>query len=212
MNMDKRELKQNHWNYYLMLEKRFIQSIEYVELHEDNFDTFSNGYALLIQVIGAELDTVFKEFCGFNTTDRKTITDYARYILQNNPDVKNQRIYVKEYNLEIQPFDNWDVSQAAQSLEWWNAFTDIKHNRYEQLKQAKQKNVLNILGALYLMEMLHLKNITDGTDELDVFDEGSALFMLKDWTSKAVPMSQMFAVLSDMIEDENSVAERTFDV
>lgn len=60
-----------------MLEKRFMESIEYVELHKDNFDAFSNGYALLIQAIGAELDTVFKEFCGFNTDYRKCISDYA---------------------------------------------------------------------------------------------------------------------------------------
>lgn len=65
--MNRKELSQNHWKYYLMLEKRFVESIEFVELHEDNFDAFSNGYALLIQAIGAELDTVFKEFCGFNT-------------------------------------------------------------------------------------------------------------------------------------------------
>ena len=60
--MNRKELSQNHWKYYLMLEKRFVESIEFVELHEDNFDAFSNGYALLIQAIGAELDTVFKSF------------------------------------------------------------------------------------------------------------------------------------------------------
>ena len=53
--MNRKELSQNHWKYYLMLEKRFVESIEFVELHEDNFDAFSNGYALLIQAIGAEL-------------------------------------------------------------------------------------------------------------------------------------------------------------
>ena len=90
--MNRKELSQNHWKYYLMLEKRFVESIEFVELHEDNFDAFSNGYALLIQAIGAELDTVFKEFCGFNTTDRKTVADYAQYILTNTPDIKNQKI------------------------------------------------------------------------------------------------------------------------
>ena len=60
--MNRKELSQNHWKYYLMLEKRFVESIEFVELHEDNFDAFSNGYALLIQAIGAELDTVSKSF------------------------------------------------------------------------------------------------------------------------------------------------------
>ena len=194
-----------------MLEKHFIESIEYVELHKHNFNTFSNGYALLIQAIGAELDTVFKKFCGFNTTDRKTIVDYAQHILINTPDIKNQKISVQEYNLEIQPFMNWDISQPGQSLQWWGAFTDIKHNRYEQLKQAKLENVLNILGALYLIEMLYLKKITDGTDEFDVFDESSNLFTLKNWTSKAIPLGQTFAVLNDMLDGKNNAASKKFD-
>ena len=209
--MNRKELSQNHWRYYLMLEKRFIESVEFAELHKDNFDTFSNGYALLIQAIGAELDTVFKEFCGFNTADRKTITDYAQHILQSTPDIKNQKISVPEYDLEIQPFMNWNLNKPAQSLQWWCAFTEVKHNRHDQLRQAKQENVLNILGALYLIEMLYLKRITDGTDEIDVFDESSNLFRLKDWTSKAVPLSHAFALLSDMIDDENHAASKKFD-
>lgn len=39
---NRKELSQNHWKYYLMLEKRFIESIEYVELDKDNFNVFSN--------------------------------------------------------------------------------------------------------------------------------------------------------------------------
>ena len=76
----------------------------------------------------------------------------------------------------------------------WSTFTDIKHNRYGQLKQATQENALNILGALYFVEMLYLKKITDGTDEIDVFDESSNLFTLKNWTSKAIPLNKAFAV------------------
>lgn len=46
-----------------------------------------------------------------------------------------------------------------------------------------------------MIEMRYLKKITDGTDELDVFDESSNLFTLKDWTYKAIPLSRGFAVL-----------------
>ena len=86
------------------------------------------------------------------------------------------------------------------------------NDRYGQLKQAKQENVLNILGALYLIEMLYLKKITAGTDELDVFDESSNLFTLKNWTSKAIPLSEAFAVLGEMFENDNGSVSRTFDV
>lgn len=60
-----------------------------------------------------------------------------------------------------------------------------------------------------MIEMLYLKKITDGTDEFDVFDESSNLFSLKNWTSKAVPLSQAFAVLSDMMDDENNTTNKS---
>lgn len=210
--MTRKELSQKYWKYYLMLEKRFIDSMEYVELNKDNYNAFSNSYALLIQAIGAELDTVFKEFCGFNTSDKKTITNYAQCILKKAPDIVNQKIFLQEYDIEIKPFQTWNVTQAAQTLQWWTAFTELKHNRYDQFKQANQKNVLNILGALYLVEMMCLKEATENTKELDVFDESSKLFTLRNWTSKAVPVSEIFTFLGDMLEDENSVLDRKFDV
>ena len=43
---------------------------------------------------------------------------------------------------------------------------------------------------------MYLKKITENTSEFDVFDESSKLFTLKDWTSKAIPMSKAFAVLN----------------
>ena len=49
------------------------------------------------------------------------------------------------------------------------------------------------------------------TDEFDVFDESSNLFSLKNWTSKAVPLRQAFAVLSDMMDDENNTTNKKFD-
>ena len=62
-----------------------------------------------------------------------------------------------------------------------------------------------------MIEMMYLKEITKDTSELDVFDDSSNLFTLKNWTSKAVPLDQAFLVLGDMFEDEESVSNRKFD-
>ena len=45
-----------------------------------------------------------------------------------------------------------------------------------------------ILELLYMVRkniLMYLKKITENTSELDVFDESSKLFTLKNWTSKA---------------------------
>lgn len=186
--MNRKELSQQYWNYYLMLENRFLISADYVELECDNFDTFSNEYALLLQSIGSELDTFFKIFCGFNPTDRKSINDYANEILQTSPEIVNYIIKLISYDIEIQPYKLWNTAQPAKSLSWWEAFTDLKHNRYNNRKKATLEHVINCLGALFLVEMMHLKRITSGTSEFDVFDYPSKLFQIQNWTSKAISM------------------------
>lgn len=189
--LTRKELEQRYWRYYLMLEKRFKESIEYVELHKDNYNAFSNGYALMIQSIGAELDTVFKEFCGFNTEDRKTIENYAQYILEEDPAIINRIIVLQGYDMEIQPFKTWNIEHASQSLQWWFAFNKTKHNRFNKLKLANLENALNILGALYMIEMMYLKKITKDTQDVDIFDERSELFKIKGWETRTIPMQDM---------------------
>ncbi len=192
--LTRKELEQRYWRYYLMLEKRFKESIEYVELHKDNYNAFSNGYALMIQSIGAELDTVFKEFCGFNTEDRKTIENYAQYILEEDPAIINRIIVLQGYDMEIQPFKTWNIEHASQSLQWWFAFNKTKHNRFNKLKLANLENALNILGALYMIEMMYLKKITNDTQDVDIFDERSELFKIKGWETRTISMQDIVAM------------------
>lgn len=63
-----------------------------------------------------------------------------------------------------------------------------------------------------MIEMMYLKEITENTSELDVFEESSKLFTLKNWSSKAVPINETFDVLADMLKNENNISDRMFDV
>ena len=188
-----------------------MESIEYVELHPSNFSAFSNRYALLIQAIGAELDSLFKFFCGFDLSERKNIADYANQILQSNPNIVNQKIKLKQFGFEIQPFEGWDTTRAAQSLSWWSAFTNIKHNRSSHIQEASQQNTLNILGALYLLEMLCLQKISKTTHEPDVYDIRSKLFTLENWTTIPETIDDAFSLLADAIKSEDSESDLKFD-
>ena len=188
-----------------------MESIEYVELHPSNFSAFSNRYALLIQARGAELDSLFKFFCGFDLSARKSISDYAGQILQNNPNIINQKIKLRQFGFEIQPFQGWDATHAAQSLSWWSAFTNIKHNRSAHIQESSQQNTLNILGALYLLEMLCLRKISEATHEPDVYDIRSNLFTLENWTTTPETIDDAFMLLADIIESDGSESDLKFD-
>ena len=96
--MTRKEFLQHYWCYYLVLEEKFRNTLNYVELDQDNERTFSNEYALLLQAIGAELDNFFKVYCRFSPDDRKTIKDYCPFVLNRYSDIVNQKVFVLGYD------------------------------------------------------------------------------------------------------------------
>lgn len=197
--MTREELSKNYWRYYRLLEEKVIQTSSFVEVHKDNFNTFSHEFAQLLQSIGAELDNFFKVYCGFDLNSIKNITEYTVSILSSYPDIKLQKIKIIGTDIELQPFEHWDVNKPKQSLFWWRAFDNIKHNRSGNFSDANQKNVLNILAALYLLEMKMFKNVATINDgqitEPDLPDEGSRLFSLVNWSFRYIPMGEGFAMI-----------------
>lgn len=192
--MTREEFIIKYWKYYSSLEKQFIETTRFVSLDQRNFKCFSDKFAILLQAAGSELDSFFKAFCGFNLDDYKTIADYYTAVTQKWPDIINQEIDVIDAKIKIIPFQKWNAQQPKQSLVWWNAFDDIKHNRSEKVEQANLENVLNCLGALFMLEMKELSIICNGK-EPDVPEPQTGLFELKNWTYRYFPLSEGFAVV-----------------
>ncbi|MBR2734431.1 MAG: hypothetical protein IKD80_09375 [Selenomonadaceae bacterium] len=171
-----------------MLEEKFMQTINYVELSEKNFPTYSIEYAYLLQTIGSELDTFFKVYCDFTLEESKTMKDYHPHVLGKYPEIVNQTIAVAEFSLTLTPFKDWNT----QPLKWWKAYNSVKHNRYGNLSLACLENVVNALSALFLLELKYLKEIAERDDDFDRPDKESNLFTLPGWECNCVPASQAF--------------------
>lgn len=182
------------WRYYLILEERFEDSLRYVELNADNFSTYSIDFVNQMQMIGSEVDVLMKSMSGFNATDRKCISDYAVVILTVYPDIVNWE--VKARDISNKPFAGWNVSNAASSLSWWDAYNNVKHGRDGNFKEASLENTLNLLMALYLLEMLYFKNLADSESKPDVIMDGSRLFSIVGWKSRCMPLSKMHVEIS----------------
>lgn len=198
--MERDIFSRNYWRYYCLLEKKFLSTVDYVEIHKDNFNCYSNEYALLLQAIGAELDNVFKLYCDFNLTDRKTIADYAQYILNSSPKIVEYRIKIVGNDIELTPFLAWDIREAAKSLRWWSAFTNIKHNRNDNFKNANQNNVLNILAALFMLETMCFKKFSKvgaNHELLEPYapDELSKLFRMVDWKYRFIRLANGWGLI-----------------
>ena len=53
-----------HWSYYMSLEDDLIETGRYVEICEDNFDTYSTHFTRLLLAAASEVDVVAKMLCG----------------------------------------------------------------------------------------------------------------------------------------------------
>ena len=81
--------------------------MNYVELTEENFSTYSVEYAHQLLAIGSELDTFFKIYCGFNSDERKNIIDYTWRIMNVYPEIPSQKIEIINTDIEIIPYAAW---------------------------------------------------------------------------------------------------------
>ena len=181
--MDRATFMNKYWRYYLLLEKKFIDTLNYVELAEENFSTYSVEYAHQLLAVGSELDTFFKIYCGFDLNDRKKIVDYTRYIMSEYPEITTQCVGIYNTEITLTPYEKWIQwsNQSGNLLSWWDAYNLIKHNRQENITKASMGNVITSLAALNIIEMKYLQIITKENKEFNKPENSSCLFELTDW-------------------------------
>ena len=193
MSMTTDDLIQKHWNYYLMLEQKVLETRNYVEFRAENNNTSSNEFGLLIISIGAELDNFLKTYCeipdGERDTQKTSMKVYADYLSLHYPDIAKEKITVLDTNpvIILSPFAL--TKPENHHYQWWDdAYDAVKHNRVDNFIKANLWNTLNLLAALYLLEMKMFKNIYDAsTDKGNTLDcplNQSKLFELKEWSFK----------------------------
>ena len=192
--MDRATFMKSYWRYYILLEKKFIGTLNYVELTKDNFPTYSVEYAHQLLAVGSELDTFFKVFCGFNLSDQGRIKEYTRHIVSEYPQIMNQGVEIRNTDITLTPYEAWRSwnSYSGNLLSWWNAYNLVKHNRQENIAKASMENVITSLAALHLIEMKYLQVITEETKEVDEPDDDSELFRLTDWEYRLTFVHSIF--------------------
>lgn len=197
--MTTNELIQKHWNYYLMLEQKLLETRNFVEFRDGNYNTSSNEFGLLMISSGAELDNFLKTYCEVpeaNRCDRNiNIVFYTNYLSQHYPQITNETITVLDTDpvITLSPFSNLNTSQFP----WWNAYNAVKHNRFANFTEAKLENAINLLAALYLLEMKMFKNIAATSAEeypVDCPLNQSKMFALREWEFNCTPGNQIMAV------------------
>ena len=139
-----------HWQHFLSLEKDFIETLTFVELHNDNEKTFSIAYTKLLLAICSEIDVVAKILCKKINSDStaRNIDHYRTEITAKYPNFYTVEALIPRYSLTIKSWNSW---RGSSNPDWWTEHNKVKHERDVNFKMANQKNTLEAMCALFCL-------------------------------------------------------------
>lgn len=153
MGIEQRPIAQ-HWNYFLCLEDDIVELARWIELSEQNYNTYSLELARLLMTASAEVDVVAKLIATECFQSKaKGIYAYQELFLGKFPTISKAQIDIPRYGLTLKPWSNWNKPRNPPA--WWTANNDVKHHRTDHYNQATLKNTLNAVAALFHLLILY---------------------------------------------------------
>lgn len=184
--MDRDQFERFYWNYYLLLENKFLATTSFVYLSEDNFETYSFEYVHLLLSICSALENTMKAFPSYPTK----FWDAIKSFLDENFKKSKPVVSVKEHpEMSLRPFPPTDDNGRLKLL-WWDAYNNIKHDWVANFTSANMGCAINALAALFIVGRIFIK--THSTDEIDLPMKESNLFDIKNVYFKASPATDLF--------------------
>jgi len=141
-----------HWSYYFSLEDDLMETNRYVEICEDNFDTYSTQFTRLLLAAASEVDVVAKMLCKQIDPHGKpkNIDDYRRVIVPAFPAILAIQMGIEWNPLRIKPWESWARSTPT-NPDWWCAYNGVKHERNANFKDGNLRNALAAIASLYCL-------------------------------------------------------------
>lgn len=163
----------NIWYYYLIIEKDMNETSQFIEpFNQEN--TYSFAFYKIIILSCTEIETIFKIITKSISGDENgKISEYKSYILSKYPKIVNSKVFVERWGKTIEPFNQWNSGR----LEWWDAYSCLKHNRKNDFKKATYKNAVFCLSALYIL-ILYLVKIFNIKD----FDDSQSIYITSEYS------------------------------
>ena len=188
--MDVEEFLGLYWRNYILLEKEFAETLEYITLDADNYNVYSARYIKLLLQIGSEIDINAKLLCSqYNAQSRaEKINHYRTEITGNEADFCNTKVNIIQH-CNLSSFMPWESWSQGNNPDWWTAYNKVKHERFltgdiggntkEYYKFANLENTLFALGGLYQLLIYRYSKLIDGTENwIQTPVPGSHLFKL----------------------------------
>jgi hypothetical protein len=155
MGIAKSKSNIQYLNYYLLLEKNLEDIFKYIEPDKVNFKAYSLENAKLLLLIGSEVDILMKEILpsGGNMDQYRAETlrspDYGAKFYR-------KKVFIEKYGLEAK--SPWINFRNNKNPDWWRAYNNVKHDRFNNFKDANLQNVINALCGLFVIVCFYVSD------------------------------------------------------
>ncbi len=152
------------WEYYMDLERQFIDFQNYVPYLQGNETVYSFRLVNLFLSIGSHIDSAFKEI--FRNPDfLKKYSEINKKIVAGKASIQDYRVLEPEFCLSdrnvifkrlpeqeiLYPFKTF----KQKSPEWWNFYNEVKHEFSVNFAKANFKNVRDALAGAFLINVVN---------------------------------------------------------
>jgi len=139
---------------YHIIENDFKKLFDYIELNDNNKNTFSHRIYELILRICTEFELNCKgilDVNGYIKSGNLNITDYFKINESSRLNEYEVRLNVWTPNpLTIKPFEDWNSSTFT-PLTWFQNYNSVKHNRNTNFNLASLENLVNCIAGLFVI-------------------------------------------------------------
>jgi hypothetical protein len=141
-----------HWAYYMSLEDDLIEISGYVEICEENYDTFSTRLTRLLLAAASEVDVVAKQLCRQlePTVKHHNIDSYRSTISKHFPAITTLQLGIRWNPLRVMPWSAWRANPLT-NPDWWRSYNDVKHERDTNFKKGNLRNAIGAIAGLHCL-------------------------------------------------------------
>ena len=138
----------HYWQYFVALEGDLAKTSRFVEIADDNMETYSVEFARLILSAGSEVDVLAKVLCDQHAlvVKPKNIDGYRQAIVARFPEFAFLSIRVPRYGRELKPWREW---ANGFNPAWWRTYNDIKHERNVNFRKATLEAAIASVAGVF---------------------------------------------------------------
>lgn len=155
-------MKYLHWDYFLSLDSDLNDISKFIEIHSDNFNTYSIQLARIYLSACSEVDVIAKLLCeALHPGQLKKIrgkrpfpnmTDYRQVISANCPKFHKMSVDLPRYGFSVIP---WLEFKNENTPRWWTEYNQVKHNRDSFFHKANLLNTIEAIASLFVMAVYY---------------------------------------------------------